>query len=266
MLGDIPVSKLTAWTLETLYTELLHCRIRYDRRPYIEKHAKDESHDCKIEGCKPHVCRPLARSSVRQVAAIISGALDAAIRWEWISTNPAKVAQKPKAQPPQPSPPSAAEAACLVDEAFRMDGKDNDDWGTLVWLVMTTGIRRGEVCALRWSRIDLDEGIIEIRKSYSRRGGIGREKDTKTHQMRRIALDTETTVLLREHKSRAAARLAGLGVELKDDMYVFTGTRNFTYTSRTRLTPCQVGIRRWPSVFISTRTYMLSGITRPPSC
>lgn len=49
----------------------------------------------------------------------------------------------------------------------------DDDWGTLVWLVMTTGIRRGKVCALRWSRVDLDEGLIEIRSSYQLRARRG---------------------------------------------------------------------------------------------
>ncbi|WP_308202815.1 tyrosine-type recombinase/integrase [Crossiella sp. SN42] len=226
VLGDVPVSKLNARALESLYAELRRCRVRCDRKLYIEKHTKDGPHDCKASKCKPHVCRPLAKSSVRQIHAIISGALNAAVRWDWISTSPAKVAQKPKQQPPQPQPPSVTEAARLVDEAFRMDGEDNDDWGTLVWLVMTTGIRRGEVCALRWSRIDLDEGIIEVRRSYSLRAGVGKEKDTKTHQMRRIALDTETTVLLREHKERARAKFAVLGIDLTDDMYVFTGIRD----------------------------------------
>jgi integrase len=106
----------------------------------------------------------------------------------------------------------------------------DEDWGTLVWLVMTTGIRRSEVCALRWSRVDLDEGTVEIRRSYTLRKGVGKEKDTKTHQMRRIALDTETIVLLTEHKERCRQRLAELGIELTDDMYVFTGIRNADHT------------------------------------
>jgi integrase len=106
----------------------------------------------------------------------------------------------------------------------RMD----EDWGTLVWLVMTTGLRRGEVCILRWSRVDVSE--IEIRSSYRLRKGVGTEKDTKTHQMRRIALDTETVVLLGELKQRWQARLADLGLELTDDMYVFTGYRQMVPT------------------------------------
>lgn len=123
------------------------------------------------------------------------------MRWEWIAANPARVAQRPRLKTPEPDPPSAADAARLLDSAFEMD----DDLGTLVWLVMTTGIRRGEVCALRWRHVDLDGETIEIRRAYTLHKGVGVEKDTKTHQMRRIALDSETVALLREY--RAAFRL-----------------------------------------------------------
>jgi integrase len=208
--------------LESFYAELRRCRVRCDGRPFIEHKAGGE-HDCQAAKCKPHTCTPMAASTVRQIHAIISGALNAAVRWDWISTNPTKTAQRPKQKPPQPDPPSPAMAARLVEAAFEMD----DDWGTLVWLVMTTGIRRGEVCALRWSRVDLDEGVVEIRSSYTLRRGVGKEKDTKTHQMRRIALDTETIVLLREHKDRCRGRMAELGIEFTDDMYVFSGVHDF---------------------------------------
>ncbi|MGH3908024.1 MAG: tyrosine-type recombinase/integrase [Pseudonocardiaceae bacterium] len=68
---------------------------------------------------------------------------------------------------------------------------------------MTTGLRRGEACILHWSRVDLDAGEIDIRL----RKGVGTEKDTKTHQMRRIALDTETVALLQEQwRDRLAGR------------------------------------------------------------
>lgn len=56
--------------------------------------------------------------------------------------------------------------------------------------------------------------------------GVGKEKDTKTHQMRRIALDTETGVLLREHKQRCQALYADLGLPWNEDSYVFVGTHN----------------------------------------
>ncbi|SFQ01469.1 Site-specific recombinase XerD [Amycolatopsis arida] len=216
VLGDLPVNKITARTLETFYGELRRCRLNCDGRPFVEHRAEGE-HDCAEKKCAPHQCKGMAASTVRQVHSIISGVLNAAVRWDWISSNPARIAQRPKQTPPQPDPPSPAQAAKLVDKAFELD----EAWGTLVWLAMTTGMRRGEVCALRWSRVDLDEGIVEVRSSYTTLRGVGREKDTKTHQMRRIALDTETIVLLREHKNRCDELARSFGLPWSEDFYVF---------------------------------------------
>lgn len=93
-------------------------------------------------------------------------------------------------------------------------------WGTLVWLAMTSGMRRGELCAPMVG-VDLDEGVVDVRRSYTILRGVGTEKDTKTHQMRRIALDTETVVLLREHQRRCQQQCEELGVTWSDDSYLF---------------------------------------------
>lgn len=217
ILGEQPVRKIDVHTLESFYTELRRCRIRCDGKPFIEKHKADGKHDCAKKKCEPHKCNPLAKSTVRQIHSVISGTLNAAERWGWIDTNPARAARRPRPKPPEPDPPTPAEAAKLAEEAFRMD----DDWGTLVWLVMTTGVRRGELCGLRFSRIDFDEGVIDLRKNWVN----GKEKDTKTHQNRRIALDTETVVLLKEQRDRVKERVEMLGLEFSEDLFVFSGTK-----------------------------------------
>lgn len=216
-LGDEPVRKVNAKVLENFYTDLRRCSIRCDQKPFVTKHATSNEHDCKAAECKWHVCKKMGVSTVRQIHSIISGTMNAALRWEWVDINAAKVARKPKQKAPEPDPPTPAEAAKLVEEAFRMD----DDWGTLVWLVMTTGIRRGELCGLQFSRIDFDRELIDLRMNWVR----GKLKDTKTHQNRRIALDTETMVLLREHRDRVAERVRDLGNKFTDDLFVFTGTK-----------------------------------------
>ncbi|OXM71993.1 MULTISPECIES: tyrosine-type recombinase/integrase [Amycolatopsis] len=221
ILGDTPVSKIGARQLETLYAELRRCRKRCDGKPFIELHKKDGEHDCVAAKCVPHECKPMAASTVRQIHSIISGVLNAAVRWEWIESNPAKIAQRPKQKPPEPDPPSPADAARLIEAAFEM----SEDWGTLVWLVMTTGMRRAEVAGLRWSRVDLDGEVIEIRRTYVQSKGKGKEKDTKTHQMRRLALDSETVALLRAHKQYCRDELFKVGAELTDDMFVFMSAR-----------------------------------------
>lgn len=217
VLGKLPVKKVDARALESFYTEVRRCRLRCDRKPFIEKHATKDMHDCAEKKCKWHECKPLSASTVRQIHSVISGTLSAAERWGWIDANPARVARRPKAKPAEPDPPTSAEAAKLVEKAFRMD----EDWGTLVWLTMTTGVRRGELCGLRFSRIDLDEGIITISHNWVN----GKDKDTKTHQMRRLALDTETIVLLKEHKERVRQQVEALGLDFTDDLFVFSSLK-----------------------------------------
>ena len=235
-LGKLSVRKVDARQLESLYADLRRCRARCSGAPFVERHRTQEPHDCgKGDGktgkkCRTHECRPMAESTVRQIHSIVSGALTLAERWGWIETNLARSAKPPRQKPPEPDPPTPREAARLVEAAFGMD----DDWGMLVWLVMTTGIRRGEVCALRFYDLEIDfdeqdsdgEGVLRVRRNYVRRNkNIAKEKRTKTHQIRFIALDAETIRLLREHRERVKARLALLGRKFTDDLFVFTGAR-----------------------------------------
>jgi integrase len=105
---------------------------------------------------------PLASSTIRQIHFILSGAFRQAVRWKWVSVNPMPTAQPPAAPTPNPTPPSAAEAARLLEEASQ-----DHPWGVFVWLAMTTGARRGELCALRWSKVDLMNGTIVIDSSVA---------------------------------------------------------------------------------------------------
>jgi integrase len=92
----------------------------------------------------------------------------------------------------------------------------------LVWLVMVTGMRRGELAALRWHDVHLDGGVLEVRRSYTQRAGIAMEKDPKTHQMRRIALDQTTVDLLAAHRTRYEAEVAALGLKPRDEAFLFS--------------------------------------------
>src|SRR5690606_26429048 len=100
-------------------------------------------------------------------------------------------------------------------------------WGTLVWLVMVTGMRRAEVLALRWSDVDLAAGYITVRRNYVRAAGRSFEKDTKTHRMRRVSLDPATVVVLQEHRARYEDAVLLLGVEPSDGAFTFTSQTTY---------------------------------------
>jgi integrase len=85
---------------------------------------------------------------------------------------------------------------------------------------MVTGARRGELLALRWRHIDLDAAMLTVRRNYVRAGAAGHDKDTKSHQMRRLSIDEVTVGLLRRHRE-SCEEFAILGVPLTTDLYVF---------------------------------------------
>jgi integrase len=243
-LGDEPVPKISARVLEQFYAELRRCRVRCDGRPSVD-HRVEGPHDCRtvrhrrppgrpsaqgerthdctanacaVITCPPHDCKPLSNATISKIHFVIRGALAAAVRWEWIASNPAEVAKKPRQPAPQPRPPSAEQAARIVTAAW----EESQDWGMLVWLVMVTGMRRAEVLALRWNDVDLAAGVISIRRNLVRTKGRSVEKDTKTHQMRRLSLDPATIDTLRERRAHHEQTMAELDVAPSDEAFLFS--------------------------------------------
>ncbi|MGQ0632326.1 MAG: tyrosine-type recombinase/integrase [Sporichthyaceae bacterium] len=205
-IGKITVGKINAEMIETLYAHLRKCREHCGARPGSR---------CRVTG-DPR-CHPLSAGSIRVVHSILKSSLNRAVRWQWIAINPMSFVDPPSIPTPDPSPPNAEEAAAIVAEAWK-----DPAWGMLIWLAMTAGSRRGELCALRWSDLDLDRGLISVGRSIGQVAGATWEKDTKTHQRRTLSLDEYTVELLAEHRARCDARAAELGVTLRPIDFVFS--------------------------------------------
>ena len=74
-------------------------------------------------------------------------------------------------------------------------------WRAVTHLLLITGVRRGELCGLRWDRIDWENHQVKIDRTilYSPDRGIY-ESSTKTGNVRFIKLPQETMELLREYR------------------------------------------------------------------
>lgn len=82
----------------------------------------------------------------------------------------------------------------------------------LIWLYLTTGIRRCEATALKWSDIDFDNGTVEISKSsYKRKGEQTKTKCTKNGESRSEALSLECASYLKQWKDYQIQRRFELG-------------------------------------------------------
>ncbi|MDX3003254.1 GntR family transcriptional regulator [Kribbella solani] len=244
LLAATPLSKLGqigtgVEILDSFYAVLRRCRLHCDGKEFIQ-HRTTQPHQCdEHEGdrcsrdnpkgcrrcrrmCKPHVCKGLGDSTIRQIHWILSGALDRAVVWGWIAVNPAEHASKPGLPTPDPRPPSVEEVARILTAAW----EDDEDWGAFLSTKTTTGNRRGEMCALRWSDRERREGatsVLNVRRSvFENDAGELEEKDTKTHQQRRVVLDTADDEVFDEHEARCRQRIEELGVPFDPNGYMFS--------------------------------------------
>jgi integrase len=214
-LGKLSVSALDVEHLDRFYGQLRACRRRCQGRVTVD-HRTSQTHECD-DRCRPHRCTPMGVSGIRQIHWILSGALARAVRWRWIAINPAELASPPAAPVAKPQPPSSAAAARILSAA----AEEEPMWGVVVWLVMTTGLRRGELCALRREDVDLDAGVLTVGRSKSDMAAVGL-KDTKTHQQRRIAIEPQTVEVLRSHFASQDEVAGRLAVRLGPDAFVFS--------------------------------------------
>jgi len=151
---------------------------------------------------------------VYRVHELIRGALGVAVRYEWIDRNVADIANPPRPRRITPDPPTPE----LLDRLLELAGGDLRLW---LRIASTTGARRGEVAGLRWG--DIDAGTIRIRRAVSSAPGTGLViGPTKTGQERRVAIGAKLSAELDEARAATAGRLAMMGEELTDDLYVIS--------------------------------------------
>jgi integrase len=90
-------------------------------------------------------------------------------------------------------------------------------------LAAATGMRRGELMALRWEEVDLDQRLIRVERSVAQVGQDRRYVTPKKHERRDVTIDGRTAATLQAwHKAQAAERLAWGGAYRDTEGVVFT--------------------------------------------
>lgn len=158
----------------------------------------------------------LGPARIRRVHSILSTALAQAVRWEWIVRNPARDASPPEAPRAEPVAPTVAQVKAIIDAA---------DGDLVTWLRLDASIggRRGEVCALRWCDVDLDNRDVLIAEALGDGGkGVGiYRKPTKTRSRRRVAIDEGTARAVAHHRRAVLERALASGLTVPPDGYLF---------------------------------------------
>ncbi len=164
----------------------------------------------------------LSESSVHHLHAILSAALNQGVKWGWLEVSPTNRASPPPLRAKAPVPPTPEQMNRLFTEASRTD----HTLATAIALAALTGARRGELCALRWSDVDLEAGRVRIARSLTVVDKQIHEGPTKTHQIRDVALDENGVLILRTRwdymvdlSERAESPLAADPYVLSEDAY-----------------------------------------------
>jgi integrase len=112
------------------------------------------------------------------------------------------------------------------------------------------GMRRGEICALRWRNVDLNAAQISVVESLEQTKAGLRFKSPKSGKGRTVALSTTVVDELRAHRIKRAQELLRLGVRLSDDDLVIA------HADGSVISPIYIS-QRW------ARTIKKSRLTRP---
>ncbi|TCP54798.1 site-specific recombinase XerD [Tamaricihabitans halophyticus] len=211
-IGDL----LDATLLDSYYAELARCR-DHCTGSHTEHHTT-KARECD-KRCQPHMREPLAAWTVRKIHFILSGAYARAVRWGWIGRNPMDQAEPPSAPKPNPDPPSAEEAAAILNEAWK-----DLDFGTLVWVVMITAPRRGEISRLRWRHFNKKRKVLRYSGSIAQDGAEIWEKETKEGEGRNLALDDTTVAVLSDYYDHCVKLASQAGLAITSDAHIFSLT------------------------------------------
>lgn len=191
-LGTCAVQKLATPAIQSLYSELRRAGGR--------------------EG------RALSARTVHHTHRVLFEVLKAAVRQRVINRNPAEDVDKPK---PGDSPAKSFAPDQMGVVLNYLSG--NERLPAIVRLAVATGMRLGELLALRWQDVDFDGRMLRVERSLevTKKGGL-RFKEPKTKRGRRaIRLADSDCANLRDHWKRQAEDALKLGIRLPRESLVF---------------------------------------------
>ena len=207
-LGKIPLCKLRPAQIQAFYSE----RLDQGRlRPKPIKRDPDQP------DAEEELDTRLSPQTVLHFHHVLHEALKTAVKWGLLPVNPADAVSPPKVTRQDPHVLTEKQTAALLKAA------ESTSILTPIVLAVGSGLRRGELLALRWTDCDLDAGTLTIRRTLSETKAAGltfKEPKTKTSR-RTVTLPAFARETLSQHKEAQDAHREQLGDAYKDEGLVF---------------------------------------------
>lgn len=161
---------------------------------------------------------------------VFKSALKNAVSLQLIGRNPADFVKPPKA------PKIAINVLTVEQSAELLDALRGSSLYWSVLIALATGMRRGEILALRWKNVDFETATVRVVESVEKTRKCGlRFKEPKTGKTRAVVLPRIVLEELKTWKDAQRAQLISNGVNVTDDHFV-CGKRNGEVRDPTTLT------------------------------
>lgn len=155
----------------------------------------------------------LSSRSVKYIYSILNEALNHAVKWRLIPQNPASAVESPLQVKKPVQIWTPAETRSFLDAA------KGNRFFTLFVMALSTGMRRGELLALKWHDVDFQTGIIQVNYTLSKQRTI---KPAKTDKSQRQVVVTDNILeILSRHKARQSAERLKAGLKYQNDNLIF---------------------------------------------
>lgn len=158
----------------------------------------------------------LSPTTVRHIHVTIHRALKEAMRTGLIQRNVADLTTPPRK--------ARYDVTALTVEQLKtfLVAAKGDRLEALYVLVLTTGMRSGEVLALRWGDVDLTCGMLQVRSSLTRlRGQFSFSEPKSARSRRQVTLTAMAVAALSAHRVRQLEERLALGDAWQDNDLVF---------------------------------------------
>jgi integrase len=165
----------------------------------------------------------LSAQTVTHHHRLLSEALNHAVKWGIIARNIATAVDPPRPEKKEITTLAPDDFPLLLAEAQKLERSSEFPYYIFFFTALHTGMRRGELLALRWCDIDLDLANIYVNRSLqSLRGGSLVFREPKTPRARRlVAMTPSLAIELSKHKGSQAAMRLLFGKTLQHDDLLF---------------------------------------------
>lgn len=185
---------------------------------------------------KNHKGKPLEVSTINKIMYCLEKVLNAAVRDEIILQNPACKVAKLKDTRQLRARDTNHRALTKDEQNLFIENSKNTWYHHALLLLLNTGMRQGELRALKWSDIDYKEGVIHVRKTMSydlENKPVENTPKTRT-SMRNIPLNKNIIKILKNQKDQMEVLRREYKVNTLDD-YVIKSPNNLPVRDIRRL-------------------------------